>query len=217
MNSQLALHLALARQAGRHRTAAERRRARLPVQAGSGTVAALFAALFAAQAGLLSLGPVLPDVAREFGVSTAAAGQLRTLGGLAGGVTAIAVALFGSRLGLRGTLIAGHLMLALGTLASAAAPNLVVLAAGQAAVGGAAGLLIAGALAASAAWSDPGRRGRAPARLCARACRDRRVPRRRVARFAASLSGPFPSCCPMPPGVARWCSPRRCSWSHIRS
>ena len=124
-------------------------------------MAALFAALFAAQAGLLSLGPVLPDVAREFGVSTAAAGQLRTLGGLAGGVTAIAVALFGSRLGLRGTLIAGHLMLALGTLASAAAPNLVVLAAGQAAVGGAAGLLIAGALAASAAWSDPGRRGRA--------------------------------------------------------
>jgi hypothetical protein len=77
--------------------------------------------LFVAQAGLLSLGPVLPDVAREFGVSTAAAGQLRRLGGLAGGATAVAVALFGSRLRLRGMLTAGHLTLALGALGSAAA------------------------------------------------------------------------------------------------
>ena len=117
--------------------------------------------MFAAQAGLLSLGPVLPDVAREFGVSTAAAGQLRTLGGLAGGATAVAVALLGSRLDLRGMLIAGHLMLALGALGSAAAPNLAMLAAAQAAVGAAAGLLIAGALAASAAWSETGRHARA--------------------------------------------------------
>ena len=108
--------------------------------------------MFAAQAGLLSLGPVLPDVAHEFGVSAAAAGQVRTLGGLAGGAAAVAVAVLGSRLGLRGMLIAGHLMLALGTLASAVAPNLAALAAAQAAVGAAAGLLIAGALAASAAW-----------------------------------------------------------------
>lgn len=117
--------------------------------------------MFAAQAGLLSLGPVLPDVAHEFGVSAAAAGQLRTLSGLAGGAAAVAVALLGSRLGLRGMLIAGHLMLALGTLGSAAAPNLALLAVAQAAVGAAAGLLIAGALAASAAWSEPGRRARA--------------------------------------------------------
>jgi predicted MFS family arabinose efflux permease len=117
--------------------------------------------MFAAQAGLLSLGPVLPDVAQEFGVSAATAGQLRTLGGLAGGAVAVAVALLGSRLGLRGMLIAGHLMLALGTLASAAAPNLGLLAVAQAAVGAAAGLLIAGALAASAAWSESGRRARA--------------------------------------------------------
>jgi len=51
--------------------------------------------MFAAQAGMLSLGPVLADAARETGVSIAAAGQLRTLGGLAGGVTAVAVALLG--------------------------------------------------------------------------------------------------------------------------
>jgi MFS transporter, DHA1 family, inner membrane transport protein len=131
--------------------------ARLP----SAGIAALFAAMLAAQAGLLSLGLVLADVAREFGVSTAAAGQLRTLSGLAGGVTAVAVALFGSRLELRRVLVAGQLLVSLGTLASAAAPTLAVLAAGQAAVGAGAGLLIAGALAASAAWTESGGRARA--------------------------------------------------------
>ena len=102
---------------------------------------------------------MLPDVAREFGVSVAAAGQVRALGGLAGGAAAVAVALLGPRLGLRGMLTAGYLTLALGTAASAGAPNLAVLAAAQAAVGAAAGLRIAGALAASAAWTEP--RGRA--------------------------------------------------------
>ena len=160
MNTRLALHRARAHQANLHRSASERHRAHPPGRPPAGPVPALFAAMFAAQAGLLSLGPVLPDVAREFGVSVAAAGQLRTLGGLAGGATTVAVALLGSRLELRGMLVAGHLMLALGTLASAAAPNLAVLAAGQAAVGAAAGLLIAGALAASAVWSESGRRAR---------------------------------------------------------
>jgi predicted MFS family arabinose efflux permease len=161
MNSRLTPHLARTNQADLRRTAAARRRVRAPARPAAGPVPVLFAAMFAAQAGLLSLGPVLPDVAHEFGVSAAAAGQLRTLGGLAGGAAAVAVALLGSRLGLRGMLIAGHLMLALGTLASAAAPNLAALAAAQAAVGAAAGLLIAGALAASAAWSESGRRARA--------------------------------------------------------
>ena len=160
MNSQLALRLARTHQADLRRSAAERRRARRPARPLASPLAALFAAMFAAQAGLLSLAPVLPNVAGDFGITAAAAGQLRTLGGLAGGVTAVAVALVGPRLGLRGTLIAGHMMLALGTLASAAAPSLAVLAAGQAAVGGAAGFLIAGALAASVAWSGPGERAR---------------------------------------------------------
>ena len=137
MNSQLALRLARTHQADLRRGAAERRRARRPARPLASPLAALFAAMFAAQAGLLSLAPVLPNVAGDFGITAAAAGQLRTLGGLAGGVTAVAVALVGPRLGLRGTLIAGHLMLALGTLASAAAPSLAVLAAGQAGVGGA--------------------------------------------------------------------------------
>lgn len=117
MNPRLALHLARTHQADLHQTAAARRRARPPGAPARQPVAALFAAMFAAQAGLLSLGPVLPDVAREFGVSVAAAGQVRTLGGLAGGAAAVAVALLGSRLGLRGMLTAGYLTLALGTAA----------------------------------------------------------------------------------------------------
>jgi DHA1 family inner membrane transport protein len=161
MNPQLTLHTALSHMTDLNSSAARRRRARPPARPPASPVPALFAAMFAAQAGLLSLGPLLPDVASDFGVSAAAAGQVRTIGGLAGGATAVAVALLGSRLGLRGILIAGHLMLALGTLASAAAPTLAVLAAGQAAVGGAAGFLIAGALAASVAWSAPGERARA--------------------------------------------------------
>ena len=109
---------------------------------------------------MLSLGPVLADAARETGVSIAAAGQLRTLGGLAGGVTAVAVALLGPRLELRPMLLTGHAMLAVGALASAAAPTLAVLALGQVAVGAAAGLLVSCALAASATWTEPGRRAR---------------------------------------------------------
>ena len=160
MNPQLTLHSAFTHMADLNGSAARHRRAIRLAHPPASPVTALFAALFAAQAGLLSLAAVLPDVAGDFGVSAAAAGQLRTLGGLAGGATAVALALLGSRLGLRGILIAGQLMLALGTLASAAAPNLAVLAMGQAAVGGAAGFLIAGALAASVAWSGPGERAR---------------------------------------------------------
>jgi MFS transporter, DHA1 family, inner membrane transport protein len=124
-------------------------------------VTALFVAMFAAQAGLMSLSTVLAHAAHELDVSVASAGQLRTLTGLVGGAAAVAVALLGSRLWLRPILITGHALLAVGALASAAAPNLAVLAVGQAAVGAAAGLLISGALAASAAWTEPGRRARA--------------------------------------------------------
>ena len=124
--------------------------------AAAGAVA--FVCLFAAQAGLLTLSPILPSVARDFGVSTAAAGQLRTLVGLAGGVTALAVVLVGRRLGLRGLLLAGNGLLVLGSAASALAPSLLALAAAQVAVGAATGILVAGGLAAAAAWAAPERR-----------------------------------------------------------
>ena len=53
----------------------------------------LCACLFVSQAALLVLSPVLPELARELGVSTATAGQLRSLSGLTGGLTAVLLAL----------------------------------------------------------------------------------------------------------------------------
>ena len=118
--------------------------------ASAGTVA--FISLFAAQAGLLTLSPIMPDVAKEFGVSTAAAGQLRTLAGLVGGIAALVVVSLGARIDLRGLLLFANGALALGSLASAAAPSLAALAAAQVLVGTGAGLLVAGGLASAAAW-----------------------------------------------------------------
>jgi predicted MFS family arabinose efflux permease len=119
-----------------------------------------FVCLFAAQAGLLTLSPVLASVARDFGVSTAAAGQLRTLVGLVGGVAAPAVVVVGRRVGLRRLLLIGTGLLAIGSASSAAAPSLVALAAAQVAIGAATGLLVAGGLAAAATWGPPDRRAR---------------------------------------------------------
>ena len=158
MIASLSHTLAQARQAqlawfaaARHRV---RGRTRSPVSAGN----AAFACLFAAQAGLLTLSPILPDVARDFGVSTAAAGQLRTLVGLVGGIVALAVMLVGRRVGLRRLLVAGSALLVLGSVASAAAPTLIALAAAQVAVGAATGLLISGGLTAAASWAPAERR-----------------------------------------------------------
>jgi predicted MFS family arabinose efflux permease len=117
-----------------------------------------FICLFAAQAGLLTLGPILPDVARDFGVSTAGAGQLRTLAGLVGGIAALTVVLAGKRIGLRRLLLVGNGLLGLGSVASAAAQSFAALAAAQVAVGAATGLLVSGGLAAAASWAPPKRR-----------------------------------------------------------
>ena len=50
---------------------------------------ALFLCLFAAQAAVIAMSPVLAEVASDLHVSTAAAGQLRTVTGLAAGITAL--------------------------------------------------------------------------------------------------------------------------------
>jgi DHA1 family inner membrane transport protein len=120
-----------------------------------------FASLFAAQAGLLTLGLTLSSVAHEFGTSTATAGQLRTLAGLAGGIAALTVMAVGRRVGIRSVLLVGNGLLALGCAASAAAPDAIVLASAQAVVGAATGLLISGGLAAAATWGPPEHRAAA--------------------------------------------------------
>ena len=114
--------------------------------------ALLFLCLFASQASLIALSPVLADVANDFDVSTAAAGQLRTLAGVAAGITALSLGRLGRRLGLGGQLLAAAALLAIGSAGSAAAPNLELLALAQLPVGiGVAVMTTAGTVAA-AAW-----------------------------------------------------------------
>ena len=112
----------------------------------------LFLCLFASQAALLVLSPVLPDVARDLGVSTATAGQLRSLSGLTGGATAVLLALAPRRPGLRDLLTAGAALVAAGSLLSAAAPSFALLGAAQGVAGIGIGLLVAVGIAAAGEW-----------------------------------------------------------------
>jgi DHA1 family inner membrane transport protein len=120
----------------------------------------VFACLFASQAALLVLSPILPEIAREFDTTTAAAGQLRTISGAVGGVVAVALALSPRRPGLRALLSAGAGLVLAGSLASAAAPAFAVLIAGQALAGAGIGLLVAVGIAAAGDWSAPEDRAR---------------------------------------------------------
>jgi predicted MFS family arabinose efflux permease len=111
---------------------------------------ALFLCLFAAQSGLIVLTPVLSKVADDLDISTATAGQLRTVSGLAAGLTAVALSTVGRDLSLRRLLAAGATGLALASIASAAAPNFGVLAAAQALLGvSVSAMLVAGTVAAA--------------------------------------------------------------------
>src|SRR5215469_14011387 len=83
----------------------------------------LFACMFASQAGLLVLSPILPDLARDLGVSTAAGGQLRTLSGATGGLTALLLAIAPRRPSPRTLLSAGTVLAAAGAVLSAVAPS----------------------------------------------------------------------------------------------
>ena len=87
----------------------------------AGVSAVLFLSLFAGQAGLIAITPVLPALAGDFDVSTAAAGQLRTVTGLVAGVTALALGMAAGRIGLGRQLLAGSGLLPARSLASAAA------------------------------------------------------------------------------------------------
>jgi len=118
----------------------------------------LFACLFASQSGMLVLSPILVDVAREFGVSTATAGQLRSISGATGGVTALVLATAPRRPGLRELLSLGAALVALGSGLSAAAPSFTVLAAAQGVLGVGIGLLVAVGVAAAGEWPAPARR-----------------------------------------------------------
>lgn len=120
--------------------------------------ATLSLTLFANQSATLVLAPILVEIARDFDVSTATAGQLRSVSGAVAGVTALAAGPLAGRLGLRRMLLAGLGLLAVACGLSAAAPTFAVLAAAQALLGGALAILLAGAVAGAIAWIAPERR-----------------------------------------------------------
>jgi predicted MFS family arabinose efflux permease len=121
----------------------------------------LFLCLFASQAAVIAMSPVLADAASDLHVSTATAGQLRTITGLAAGITALLLGAIVGRVGLGRQLLVASALLALGSVASAAAPTFVLLAFAQLPVGvGVAVLTTSGTLAA-AEWVSPAVRTRA--------------------------------------------------------
>jgi predicted MFS family arabinose efflux permease len=124
------------------------------------TSVVLFLCMFAGQAALLVLSPMLPDVAAHFGVSTPTAGQLRSASGAIAGAVALGAGVVASRVGLRGLLTAGLALLALGSLLSAAAPTFLVLLIAQLPIGAGLALVLGGALAAAGQWAPPGQRSR---------------------------------------------------------
>lgn len=116
----------------------------------------LFLALLSSQAAVLVLSPILADVARDFSVSTSAAGQVRTLTGLIAGATALAFGRFARGVALRDLLLAGTGLLALGSGASAVAPSFAVFAAAQVPLGVAVAVLVSAGAAAAGEWARPG-------------------------------------------------------------
>jgi predicted MFS family arabinose efflux permease len=123
--------------------------------------ALLFCCLLAAQSGILVVAPILADVARDFGVSNAAVGQLRAVSGAVGGVAALVVGFgLGRRRSLRELLRGGLALIAAGALVSAAAPSFAVLAAAQVAIGAGATAVLAAGIAAAGAWAAPDDRSR---------------------------------------------------------
>jgi predicted MFS family arabinose efflux permease len=120
----------------------------------------LLLCLGASQAAILVLSPVLAEVAADLDVSTATAGQLRTVSGLAAGVTALSTGLAAARHGLRRLIGVGLVLVAMGSGLSAAAPDFALLCVAQLFIGVGVGLAYSAAVAAVAEWSAPRDRSR---------------------------------------------------------
>ena len=107
------------------------------------------------------MSPVIVDVANDLDVSTAAAGQLRTVAGLAAGVVALAFGrLLHGRFGLGRLLVGGAGVLAAGSILSAVAPSFAVLALAQVPVGTGVALLTTAGTVAAAEWTSRASRAR---------------------------------------------------------
>lgn len=126
---------------------------------GYGAVsAALFLCLFAGQAAMIAMSPVLANAASDLHVSSAAAGQLRTITGLAAGITALMLTTIMGRIALGRQLLGASVLLAVGSIASAAAPTFALLALAQLPVGVAVAVLTTAGTLAAAEWVSPDHR-----------------------------------------------------------
>ena len=114
--------------------------------------------LFASQAGTLVLSPILVEVARDFDVSTATAGQLRAISGVVAGAAALTIGLLAGRLGLKRLLLLGLALMAFAAILSAVAPSFAVLAVAQVPLGVAIAVLLSSGVAGATAWIPPERR-----------------------------------------------------------
>lgn len=125
-----------------------------------GVAITLFLCLFAAQGAVIVMSPVLAEAASDLDVSTATAGQLRTVTGLAAAVAALLLGRLSARFGLGRLLLAATALLAAGSTASAAAPTFLALLVAQIPVGAAVGVLTTAGTLASAEWVAPELRAR---------------------------------------------------------
>ena len=124
------------------------------------TALQLLLATLAAQATLLTLSPVILEVAREFEVGVSAVGQLRAVSGLVAGISAVVITVRPPRTNLKRIISIGLVSLVVGIGMSAAAPSFVLLATAQVPVGIGMAFTLGGALAASARWSPRGAEAR---------------------------------------------------------
>ncbi len=116
----------------------------------------LFMSVFTSQAAVLVLSPILVELARDLDVSTALAGQLRVFAAPVALLVAVLVGRSAGRLPLRSLLLAGSALVAVGSVASAAAPSFVVLALAQVPLWVGVAVLVAGGVGASGSSSGEG-------------------------------------------------------------
>lgn len=127
----------------------------------------LFMCVFTSQAAVLVLAPIVVKIAHDVHVSTAVAGQLRIVAAPVAAVVAVLLARFGGTFRLRSMLLASTTLVAVGSLASAAAPSFLTLALAQLPLWMGVAGLVAGGIGAAGAWSTPESRNRVVARALA--------------------------------------------------
>jgi DHA1 family inner membrane transport protein len=121
----------------------------------------LFAALFACQATVLTVSPLLNEMSRDLSVAPEAVAQLRSITGLIAGSVAVWLATSRApRSGLRTMLLVGLASLSISALGTAMAPGFGMMVAVQIPAGIGIGLVLSAGMAAAGHWSAPGNRSK---------------------------------------------------------